>query len=309
MSKEVVDISQKLQTTSKHRMAMARRLIYLNMSVYLLMSVGELLIGRFGHATVLIADGKNNITGVLSSVLLLVGLHFSSIPRDDVHQEGHWQYETIAVFLAGIIMDLVGLNCLWSAGQSMIAIIMGQTSAIRIIAAYTAAISGTLMLVISRINHLIGVRTQDSALIASARDSLSDAFTSYGTMIAIFLTYWLRLNWFDSLATLILGIYIIVNGNQIISTSAEKLSNGFNPVMQAHIRHYIGLMPGVRDIDYVNGRYTGDNIIIETEIRVSGKLSTTESFQLCKRIEADVQTQFPILYCCIQVRPFPNSID
>ncbi|HAT54191.1 MAG TPA: cation transporter [Lactobacillus sp.] len=309
MSKEVVAISQKLQTTSKRRMAMAKRLIYMNMGVYLLMSIGELLIGQFGHATVLIADGKNNLTGVLSSVLLLVGLHFSVIPRDDVHQEGHWQYETIAVFLAGIIMDLVGLNCLWSAGQSIIVIMNGQTASIRIITGYAAAISGTLMLVVSQINQLIGKRTNDSALIASARDSLSDAFTSYGTMIAIFLAYWFHIGWFDSLATLLLGVYIIINGNQIVSASAEKLSNGFNPSLQTQIRHYISQTPNVHHVDYVNGRYTGDNIIIETEIQIDNSLTTTASYQLCKRIEAGVQKQFPVLYCCIQIRPSTLDSD
>lgn len=306
MSKEVA-VSQKLQTNSKRKMAIAKRLIYLNMSVYLLMSIGELIVGHFSHAMVLVADGKNNVTGVMSSILLLVGLHFSSLPRDTMHQEGHWQYETIAVFLTGIIMDLVGLNCLWSAGRSIAAIIIGRASQIRIIAAYAAAISGTLMLVISHINHLIGVRAHDSSLIASARDSLSDALTSYGTMLAILLAYWLRINWFDGLSTFILGLYIIINGNQILSTSAEKLSNGFNPKLRSQIWHFIDQFDDVIHTDYVNGRFTGDNIIIEAEIMVDNRLTTADSYRLCKAIEGEIQTHLPVLYCCIQVRP--NALE
>lgn len=307
MSKEYISISEELESSSSKKIGLAKKMLYVNLSIYLIISTSELFIGKYANSTVLVADGKNNFTGIISAILLLVGLSFSKIPKDAVHLEGHWQYENMAIFLAGIIMVLVGINCIWAGIQSTINLFNGKYQAINVIAAYVAAVSGTFMLGDSFLNRFIGTKTRDGALIASAKDSLSDCFTSYGTMFAIFFAYFFKINWIDVLATFLLGGFIIFNGSNIVSNSAEKLSNGFSTKIQKDIINCILPIFNVETVNYVHGRYSGDNIIVECEIEVSGNLKVNESYKVCKKIEAKIQQKFSVLYCCIQVKPISKS--
>ncbi|WLV85640.1 cation transporter [Lacticaseibacillus zeae] len=61
----------------------------------------------------------------------------------------------------------------------------------------------------------------DRFLAASARDFLSDALTSTGTMLAIIGASLFRIHWIDPVAALLLGCFIIWNGARF-SAQAPK---------------------------------------------------------------------------------------
>jgi cation diffusion facilitator family transporter len=303
-----INISNLIATTSHQKIEASRRVLFLNLLVYTLISAAELTIGTTDHSTALLADGQNNLTGIVSVTALIVGLTFSKRPSDEFHLEGHWQFENLAVFLAGLGMFLVGLVCVWEGITQTLAFFAGRYAApLKGQAAYMAAISGVSMLALCWFNHFIAGKTQSGSLAASARDFLSDALTSTGTMLAIIGASLLRIHWIDPVAALLLGCFIIWNGCQILSTSAEKLSNGFSPQLRDQIMAKMLTVSGVLDVTFVDGRYSGNNIIIETEIVLASEDSLTKSYRICKSVEQVLQVSLPILYCCIQVKPAPSA--
>ncbi|MDG3061018.1 cation diffusion facilitator family transporter [Lacticaseibacillus casei] len=303
-----ISISNLITKASHQRIETSRRVLFLNLIVYILIAGAELAIGTADHSTALIADGQNNLTGIVSVTALIVGLTFSKRPSDGFHLEGHWQFESLAVFLAGLGMFLVGLVCVWKGITQTFGFLAGHyTAPLKGQAAYMAAISGVTMLSLCAFNHFIARKTQSSSLAASARDFLSDALTSTGTMLAIIGASLFRIHWIDPVAALFLGFFIIWNGCQILSTSAEKLSNGFSPKLRTDIIDKILTVSGVMDVTFVDGRYSGNNIIIEAEITLANDDSLTKSYRVCKSIEQILQASFPVLYCCIQVKPAPKS--
>ncbi|QVI34035.1 cation transporter [Lacticaseibacillus chiayiensis] len=303
-----ISISKLITKISHQRIENSRNVLFLNLLVYALIAGAELTIGAADHSTALIADGQNNLTGIVSVIALIVGLTFSKRPSDDFHLEGHWQFESLAVFLAGLGMFLVGLVCVWEGITRTLALFDGNyTAPLKGQAAYMAAISGISMLTLCWFNHFIAQKTQSSSLAASARDFLSDALTSTGTMLAIIGASWFGIHWIDPVAALLLGCFIIWNGCQILSTSAEKLSNGFSPQLRSEIIEKILTVSGVLDVMFVDGRYSGNNIIIEAEITLANDDSLAKSYRICKSIEQILQASLPVLYCCIQVKPAPKS--
>jgi len=159
------------------------------------------------------------------------------------------------------------------------------------------------MLILCWFNHLIGQHTQSSSLAASAKDFLGDALTSTGTMIAILgASYW-HIHWIDPLAAVLIGLFLIWNGSRILSTSAEKLSNGFNPALRTQLVDKLQTVSGILAVSFVDGRYAGSNIIVEAEIVLPAGDSLAKSYRICKSAEQVLQSDFPVLYCCIQVKP------
>ncbi|MCD2506108.1 manganese transporter MneS, partial [Staphylococcus aureus] len=76
-------------------------------------------IGYLFHSEALTADGLNNTTDIIASVAVLVGLRISQKPPDEDHPYGHFRAETIASLIASFIMMVVGLQVLFSAGESI----------------------------------------------------------------------------------------------------------------------------------------------------------------------------------------------
>ncbi len=204
-------------------------------------------------------------------------------------------------------MILVGINCIWDGSVHFIQLLSGHVVSVNGIAAYAAAISGVTMSCESLINRILGKRLGSSSLLAVARDYLSDAFTSFGTMIAIIGVVFFDAHWIDPIMANLLGGFIIFNGGQIVSSSASKLSNGFDPEYRKLIALEFMKYPAVKRSIFVDSRYSGNNIIIEAMIEIDGKTNTVDSYRLCRQIETDIQNKYAVLYCCIEVKPYRND--
>ncbi|VDG19728.1 cation transporter [Lactobacillus casei] [Lactiplantibacillus mudanjiangensis] len=295
-----IDLAAEAASQRKNRLA--RRLLWLNLGFYLILSTAELTIGYWTQAAALLADGQNNLTGIFATVLLLVGLWYAQKPRDNFHLEGHWQYEALAVFLSGLLMVLIGGHCLWTAGLQTWHVLHAQSEALSLAASLTAGFSGGLLLLVAFINWRQGQHAHDSVLLAAAQDHFSDAVTSLVTMVATtltILTHWYLL---DTLTAFGLGGYIIWNGCQILSQSAAKLSNGFDPKIRQQIVVCLDLVVGVDRVIYVNGRYVGDNLLLDVAVEVAPTLTISQADQLRQQLQQLLTEKWSLLYCCIELR-------
>ena len=303
-SNNSLSISTLIEQHGHEKIRQARRMLVVNLIVYTVIAAIELWFGAKDHAVALTADGQNNLTGIVTVSALIVGLSFATRPSDTFHLEGHWQFENLVVFLAGLGMFLIGLITIWEGLGATLALLSGHAAApLKGQAAIMAAISAVSMLILCWFNHLIGQHTQSSSLAASAKDFLGDALTSTGTMIAILgASYW-HIHWIDPLAAVLIGLFLIWNGSRILSTSAEKLSNGFNPALRTQLVDKLQTVSGILAVSFVDGRYAGSNIIVEAEIVLPAGDSLAKSYRICKSAEQVLQSDFPVLYCCIQVKP------
>ncbi|MFD1420985.1 cation diffusion facilitator family transporter [Lactiplantibacillus songbeiensis] len=292
-------------TTAANRMKIkrAQHWLSLNLGLYVLIAGIELLVGWQTHAAVLLADGENNVTGSFATILLLVGLHFAAKPSDAYHVEGHWQFESLAVFLSGLSMVLVGLNCIWLALRQTWSVWQLGRGTLSGIVLYPAGASAVILLVEAGLNHWQGQRFSDSALLASAQDYFSDAVTSGVTVLALCLTMVTHWPLIDTLSAVGLGGYICWTGGQILSRSAAKLSNGFDPERQVGIAALILTVPGVQGIKAVHGRYVGDSIVLELAIQVAPQLTVIDTVQLRQKLCQRLASQESLLYCWIEFWP------
>ncbi|ETY74711.1 cation diffusion facilitator family transporter [Lactiplantibacillus fabifermentans] len=301
-----IDINQHLKPSAQlnhAKLRLARRLIVINGVFYVVLASGELVLGHLTHAAALMADGQNNVSGIFSATLLWVGLTYANMPSDAVHREGHWQFESLAVFLSGLVMILVGLNCMWGALKQTWQVLQAGSEHLTLIAVDAAAISGVILLIEAGINDYQGRRTHNSALLASAKDYLSDALTSFTTMLVIsvaLITHWYLV---DTLSALVIGGYIVICGAQIVSASATRLSNGFEPKRQAELVKLVTQIPAVHAVAYLRGRYVGDLIIITMAVQVLPNLTVAETSEIRQKIIMVLTRRYPLLDCCVAFVP------
>src|SRR3954454_17593173 len=91
---------------------------WLSISAYIILSAFKLIMSSIGNSEALRADGLNNLTDIIASVAVLIGLKISQRPPDENHRYGHSRAETIASLVAAFIMITVGIQVIIGSAQS-----------------------------------------------------------------------------------------------------------------------------------------------------------------------------------------------
>lgn len=268
---------------------------------YIIISVIKLAVGHLLNSSALLADGLNNFTDIIASVAILIGIRLARKPADDQHRYGHWKIETVASMITSFIMVLVGGQVLLS---SIKAFINHETTSPDPIAGLVGVGSAIVMLLVYIYNRRLAKRVKSGALLAAAKDNLSDAYTSIGTAVAIFAAS-MGLDWLDNGAALIVGILIIRTGIDIFSESAFSLSDGFSEDELRRYKRDILVIPGVDDVLDIRGRTYGSNIFLDVVVLMDGHMTVKESHRITEEIEALLCHKHGVFDIDVHVEPCP----
>src|SRR4051812_7227415 len=104
----------------------AERGAWLSIAAYIILSGVKISTSYIGDSEALRADGLNNLTDIIASVAVLIGLRISQKPPDENHRYGHSRAETIASLVAAFIMITVGVQVMIGSVQSVFS--PGKTS-------------------------------------------------------------------------------------------------------------------------------------------------------------------------------------
>lgn len=132
-------------------------------------------------------------------MLLIIGIHIASdiddddiagipLPKISLRKTGNdqriqftrWRYETIFTLVTGIIMIVIASSVIIDGIKALLN--PSERIVPQPIALLGAAIASIIMVLIWIYNKRAGLRLKNAALTASAKDSLSDALTSIGTL-------------------------------------------------------------------------------------------------------------------------------
>lgn len=190
---------QKIQEKELQKLHSAQHHLWFNVGAYLLISVIEFYLAIIGHSQTLRADALNNLAGIISAILLLIGIYIArdiddddlmgqplpeDLPRNGQRlQLTSFHYETVFTMITGVVMIAIAINVFYTGIKSLL---HQSTQEIpQPITLIGAGIAMIIMIFVWWMNRRAGRKLQNAALTAAAQDSLSDALTSLGTLIAI----------------------------------------------------------------------------------------------------------------------------
>jgi cation diffusion facilitator family transporter len=276
-----------------------QRAAILSIIIYLILSVLKFLVGYFANSEALTADGLNNSTDILASFALLIGLRYSLKPADLDHPYGHRRAETISSIVASFIMFAVGLQVLFSSGES---IWLQKSHQPEWIAVWVSLLCAVIMFFVYKVNSSIAKKTHSLAVLAAAKDNLSDAIVSVGAAIGIIGSQF-GMPWFDSLTALIVGIIICKTAWDIFKEATHMLTDGIDVELLDQIKLEIAQVIGVSQVLSLKGRAHGRNLLLDVDILVDPNLSVKESHHITETIEEKLKGSFHISHIQIHVEP------
>ncbi|WP_026560377.1 cation diffusion facilitator family transporter [Bacillus sp. J37] len=266
---------------------------------YICLSVLKLIIGYMSNSAALRADGLNNTTDIIASIAVLIGLKLSQRPPDENHRYGHWKSETIASMVASFIMATVGLQVLIDA---CIGLVQGRDESPDVMAAYVGVFSAIVMYFVYLYNKKLAEKINSKAVMAAAKDNISDAWVSIGTAVGIFGSQ-LNMPWIDTVTAIIVGLLICKTAFDIFMQASHELSDGFDEKKLLIYDEQIRKVDGVKGIKQIKGRSYGNNEVVDVVILVNSRLDITEAHDIATQVEKVMRNDYGVYDVHVHVEP------
>lgn len=301
-TKHEMAVWERTQANELAKIRAAQRHLVYNVVAYLVISIIEYWLAAISRSQTLRADAFNNLSGIISTVLLMIGLHIAQdVDDDDIigaklpagNYQDHmgsdqrvqfvrWRYETIFSLVTAVVMIAIALSVIIDGIKAL----LNPSSRVvpQPVALIGAGVASVIMLVVWYMNRRTGRKLQNAALLASAQDSLSDAFTS-----------------------IVVGFFILYSGLKIFFDSSLNLTDYFDPRAEKEYRDAILNVAKVRQVVELKAHYNGNVVTLDATLMVNSKMTVLESFQLSERIEKMLREQFGIIDADISFIPDPKS--
>lgn len=288
--------------TQSENLKTAQKGAYLSLIVYIVLSIAKFIVGSMYDSAAVRADSLNNMTDIVVSLAVIIGLKISIKPADKNHPYGHLKSENISTLLVSFIIMFVGIQVVI---ESVPEIFSKDHHAPNVITIYVSVISGIIMLIVFYINQKLARRTNSSSLNSAAKDNLSDALVSIGTAVGLIFTQF-GLPILDTVLATILGLLIIYTGFRIFKESIFTLSDGFNEQELEAYKNYVLEIEDVIDVQNIKGRYHGSSIFVDVTIVVESDLSLEDAHHICDKVEQHMHEKG---ISSVYVHPEPASIQ
>ncbi len=272
---------------------------WISIAAYILLSSAKLTAGSIGDSEALWADGLNNLTDIIASIAVLIGLRIAQKPPDENHRYGHSRAETIASLIAALIMFTVGFQVIF---QSVKSFYQPDASDPNIFTALVALLSAVFMFGVYLYNLKLSKKINSKALYSAAQDNRSDALVSIGAAIGILGAYF-GFSWLDPLAALIVGLMICHTAWSIFRDASLDLTDAFEVQKLKEMEETINGTPGVKLVKDIKARLHGNKTIVDATIFVEPTLTIVEGHQIAEDIEERLFQEHEVKDSNIHIEP------
>lgn len=267
----------------------------------LILALIKILVGLFALSPAILADGINNLSDGLSSIITLIGFKLSTKKADDDHPFGHQRLEYITGLIISFVILIIGLSLLKESFFGVISLIKGNSAPLNMdrpiliigLLVFSIAVKCYQSLFYSTMAKTI----ESEALYANAQDSLNDCITTFAVIVSslIYIISKGKIN-VDSIAGGVVSIFIILTSIGLIKDTINPLlgeipsSEEVNALIYK-IKSYDGVL-GIHDLVFHS--YGPNMKYVTVHVEVSREEDVMASHDLIDNIESDVRRDLKI---------------
>ena len=185
----------------------------------ILLFIGKLIVGLLSNSIAILADAFNNLSDAGSSIITLIGFKIAGQKPDSDHPFGHGRLEYISGLFVSMIIIYMGIELV-------------KTSFGRIMHPESLQFSPiTLAILIASIlvkcymyfyNRSISKRIKSAAMMATAKDSLSDTVSTFVILLCTLLSHFYGIH-LDGWCGIMVGAFILYTGYQAAKETIDPL--------------------------------------------------------------------------------------
>lgn len=286
---------------AQERAAIGSRISKVTIVWNVALSSVKLFAGITGRSSAMIADAAHSFSDVISTVVVMVGIHMAKKPADDDHPYGHEKMEPVVAKILAFILFITALAIGYGGIQRIQA---GNYRGPGIIALYAAILSIIVKEWMYRYTLKGSKSTGSTALLADAWHHRSDAFSSIGSLIGIGGAR-LGLRVLDPIASLIICLFIIkVSVNIFMQSVNQLIDRAGDKETVEKIRAEIMGIEGVIQINQLKTRLHVDKLFVDVEVAVARTLSVIEGHDIAEEIHDRIEGGgYGVKHCMVHIDP------
>ena len=271
------------------RMKEGKKVVISSILQNIFLAVIKILGGIYGNSRALVSDGINSLSDVGSSFGILLGIYFSNKPADEEHPYGHEKIESIIGNMLGVFLLLTAFELGKGSVELLISGEYTNTPAYTTI--IWAGISMVVKFFMYRYKLKVGMATDNSALIADAKDSKSDVYSSGGVIFGILLSIWVS-PIFDIILSLIVALLIFKEVISIIFETSDLILDKQDEEFIGEIERYLNENENIKNVHDIFMRKSGDKVFLSMHIRVPKEMTVYEAHNMIDSIREGIVLDF-----------------
>lgn len=281
----------------------AIKTIYFSIAANLVLVAVKIGAGWLGNSFALIADGIESSADVMSSVLLLFGLMYASMPPDKNHPYGHGRAEPLFTF---IVVAFLIASAVVIAYQSIINIQTPHS----LPKPFTLIVLGVIILskeIFYRIISRKAKEVNSTSIKGDAWHHRSDAITSLAAFIGISIALYFGEGYeaADDWAALLACVFILYNCYLIFRPAlAEIMDEHIYDDVIEQVRAVSKTVTGIVDTEKCFVRKIGQMYHIDLHATVRAAISVREGHDIAHNLEAELVKQVPhVVKVLVHIEP------
>lgn len=299
------------------------RFLYINIFIYILITVIEYWLAKVGNSQALRADALNNLSGVISTGVLILGIKEATnvddddilgrdLPKENIRsknslQLSRFRLETVFTLVTSFIIILIAIQIIYSGIKGLLN--LGNIGSPNPISALGASIATILMLVVWYINYHNGKKLKNASLQAAAKDSLGDVVTSFSTMVTVLISIALRISFLDSVVSIVIGIFILWQGVVIFQEAALNLIDYVDPVLEKNMRDDLNKIKEIHSVVDLTSRYNGNMLVVDIFVKVDVDETAASIYRLNKKIKDELYQKYDVYDVTLTTIPDLKEFD
>ncbi len=258
-------------------------------------TLAEALGGWWTNSLALLADAGHMLTDDLALALALFAAHIARRPPDPSRTYGYARAEILAALANGVFLVLLCLFLFWEAWERLL-----NPPAVR--AAPMAAVAAGGLLVNLLAARVLAGHGQGLNVRAAYLHVLGDLLGSIGVLAAAALIGWRGWVWADPVASIAIGLIIVVASVRLVLESVHVLMEGVPSHLDAEeIRRCLLETPGVEDIHDLHVWSLGGGVpLLTAHLVVDHGVVQAEVLREASR---RLRGRFGIAHATLQVEP------
>ena len=276
----------------------------LNTAVNFLLAIIKVVVGLICNSGAMISDAVNSISDVLSSIIVIIGVKFSTRKSDKEHPYGHERFECVTALILAVSLLVTGLFIGHVAIELLTSNEYKNIEIPNTFAIYVAIICIITKEFMYWYTKHFAKRLDSVSLMGVAWDNRSDVFSTSCVLVGIIGAIF-GLPILDIIARLIICLLIIKASINIFIDAIKKMvDSSCSEKTETEIIDCAKAQEGVIQVYKIKTRVFGNKIYVDLIISALPHITLSESYQISKAVHDAIESNFEnVKHITVQVRP------
>jgi len=270
-----------------------------------LLTAFKLFAGIAGNSAAMISDAVHSASDMATTVVVIIGVKLGNRKSDKDHPYGHERFESVAALIMGVSLFVLGGGIGWAGIQKILYGLDGGELTVPSGLALSGAVA---TIVIKELMYWYtrrwGKRINSGVLMADAWHHRSDALSSIGSFIGIFMAL-SGYPIFDPIASIVICLFILKVAYDIFRDAVGRMTDkACDDATVEELRDVVLAQEGVLGIHRLQTRLFGDKFYVDIEIGGDGMATLHETHDTAQRVHDAIEARFPnVKHCMVHVNP------